>query len=144
MRSSHMFLQCPTTPREVKYFTYGHGTHMECAQEICPSRNASLACIHDLNDQDLISEDQGLMNARARRRRLYGWIGLYSDPDTYYRGDNSFNATFDSWTSGCTASFRGVKHEFRERGVKYMQFSISLYPRCVFLGRDPWWHHITM
>ena len=73
---------------------------MECAQEICPKYNASLACVPDLKS------NQEIKDMLSRTDQGDVWIGIYSDPEKPF-GDGSQDATLNSWTSGCSSSFRG-------------------------------------
>ena len=68
------------------------GSHMQCALEICPVLNASLACVPDEKTSQLLSRIYGADT---------GWIGLYQDPGALGAEDG-----WDSWTSGCNAGFR--------------------------------------
>merc|ERR1719271_2150263 len=95
--------QCPMRK---KYFAYpwNWGTHLECAQEICPMYNASLACVPDLKS------NQEIQDMLWRTDQDDVWIGIYSDPEKPF-GDGSQDATLNSWTSGCSSSFRGENPE---------------------------------
>ena len=73
-------------PINEKHVVSGLGTHAQCALEVCPSLNASLACVPDNRTGQLLGK--------------LGWIGLYQRPGAFGAKDG-----WDSWTSGCDANF---------------------------------------
>jgi hypothetical protein len=69
-----------------KYVVAGPlATHAQCALEVCPRLNASLACV--------IGEPRG-------RFVGHGWVGLYQDP-----GAADAAGGWDAWASGCSSRF---------------------------------------